>query len=83
MCLLFHGRECKICKFKTDKVYKNVEDIIEVHHIEPLSELNKPKIYDPIHDLIPLCPNCHAAIHKAKVGTYTPDELKKFMKKND
>jgi 5-methylcytosine-specific restriction protein A len=34
-----------------------------VHHIVQLSEIRREYKLDPIRDLIPLCPNCHAVIH--------------------
>ena len=39
------------------------KDIIEVHHIVPISEIGEKYVVDPVRDLIPICPNCHAAIH--------------------
>ena len=37
---------------------------IHVHHLKPLSEISKEYEVDPIGDLRPLCPNCHAMIHR-------------------
>jgi predicted HNH restriction endonuclease len=34
-----------------------------VHHLVPLSEIGEEYIVDPIKDLRPVCPNCHAALH--------------------
>lgn len=36
---------------------------IHVHHIVPLAEIRREYELDPIRDLIPVCPNCHAIIH--------------------
>ena len=55
--------------------YKLSDEKIEVHHIEPLSELRDAKVYNPITDLIPICPNCHEAIHSEKPAL-TPDQLR-------
>jgi len=63
LCLKIHGEICKVCNVDLKKLYNSSRAIIEVHHIEPLSELSEPKIYNPKTDLIPLCPNCHAAVH--------------------
>ncbi len=38
--------------------------IIHVHHLIPLGKLKTSYIVDPIKDLRPVCPNCHAVIHK-------------------
>lgn len=80
LCLSIHGEQCKICGFKTSEVYgQEHPSILEVHHIEPLSELENPRAYNPETDLIPLCPNCHRAIHK-RTPAYGPEELKEIMK---
>ncbi|MDC0048736.1 HNH endonuclease [Verrucomicrobia bacterium] len=76
MCIALHGNKCGVCGFEPSNFYSDkVNGIIEVHHIEPLSELNAPRIYDPLKDLIPLCPNCHRAIHKS-VPALSLDELR-------
>jgi 5-methylcytosine-specific restriction protein A len=38
---------------------------IHVHHLTPLSTINGEYEVNPISDLIPVCPNCHAMIHKS------------------
>ncbi|WP_416366797.1 HNH endonuclease [Pseudomonas sp. UFMG81] len=35
-----------------------------VHHIVPLSTIGAEYKLDPIKDLIPLCPNCHAVVRR-------------------
>ncbi|RME44545.1 MAG: HNH endonuclease, partial [Chloroflexi bacterium] len=37
---------------------------IHVHHVIPLSEIDSRYEVDPINDLCPVCPNCHAMIHR-------------------
>jgi 5-methylcytosine-specific restriction protein A len=79
LCLLIHGERCGVCGFTHKAAYGlEVGSILEVHHIEPLAEIDTPKPYDPRTDLIPLCPNCHRAIHK-KRPAFTPDELKELI----
>lgn len=81
LCLKIHGKTCSVCGFKPKDTYHcAVGDILEVHHIEPLSELEKVRVYDPSKDLVPLCPNCHRAIHTRRPA-YSLDELKNLMKK--
>ena len=46
--------------------------------IEPLADLDQPRAYDPSTDLIPLCPNCHRAIHR-QTPTLSPDELRELL----
>lgn len=78
LCIQIHGDFCNICGFIPSSHYPSLGSIIEVHHIEPLAELKRPKIYDPAKDLIPLCPNCHRAIHKRR-PPYMPDELRGLL----
>lgn len=64
-CIDHYGHSCQICKFDFEKSYGNIgKDFIHVHHIIPISEIKKNYIINPINDLIPVCPNCHAIIHK-------------------
>lgn len=81
-CIKYHGKRCSVCDIDFSEVYGDIgEGFIHVHHIKPLSELKRKYIVDPINDLIPVCPNCHAMLHKFKpVGTVR--ELKKLMRKN-
>ncbi len=80
LCISIHGDKCGICGFTTPDIYgSEMSSILEVHHIEPLSEIGQPKAYDPTTELIPLCPNCHRAIHKRKPA-FKPAELKVLMK---
>jgi 5-methylcytosine-specific restriction protein A len=39
---------------------------IQVHHLKPLAEVGGEYEVDPIADLRPVCPNCHAVIHTFK-----------------
>lgn len=79
LCFAIHGEVCCICGLDPKTLYgAEIGRILEVHHIEPLSEIVKAKVYNPRTDLIPLCPNCHRAIHKRKPA-YLPDELKDLL----
>ncbi|QBH97259.1 HNH endonuclease [Limnobaculum zhutongyuii] len=63
--LAIHGYTCSGCDLNMEEKYGNIAaGIIEVHHVKPISELGADYIIDPINDLIPLCPNCHAVVHK-------------------
>jgi 5-methylcytosine-specific restriction protein A len=81
LCLEIHGDRCSLCGFTSNNHYPSLGSIIEVHHIEQLSEIQRPRIYNPVTDLIPLCPNCHRAIHK-KRPPFTPSELRELYNEN-
>src|SRR5699024_3020730 len=60
-----HGVNCYACGFNFEEVYgERGKDFIEIHHIKPLSTLEKEVEIDPGTDLIPLCANCHRMVHR-------------------
>lgn len=64
-CLDHYGYACLACGFNFEDKYGELgEEFIHVHHIVPLSEVDSGYEVDPISDLRPLCPNCHAMIHR-------------------
>lgn len=64
-CLAHHGYKCAVCTFDFKEFYGSIgQDYIHVHHIVPLSERGKQYKLNPIKDLVPICPNCHAMIHR-------------------
>lgn len=80
-CLAAHGTTCAICGFDFAKTYgPDFAGIIQVHHIVPLHERARKHVVDPVRDLIPVCPNCHVALHSRPGGTYLPDELRELMR---
>lgn len=60
-----HGKlRCELCSFNfKDRFPFLSRDIIEVHHIQPLSELTSSTRIET-KDLMLLCSNCHCAIHQ-------------------
>ncbi|MDP9577367.1 UNVERIFIED_ORG: hypothetical protein J2X74_003184 [Bacillus sp. 1751] len=75
-CLDYHGYNCSICGFNFTKMYGDIgKDFIHVHHLLELHQLGKEYKVDPIADLRPVCPNCHAMLHKKKPA-YSIEELK-------
>ena len=58
LALLIHGHKCLACDLDPSKIYDNKNSIIEVHHLQPLSQNKEPRPYDPALDLVPkLSPN--------------------------
>ena len=81
-CLQANGTACAICGFDFAKAYgPEFAGIIQVHHITPLGEIGHEYHVDPVRDLIPVCPNCHVALHSKPGGTYTPDELSALLRR--
>ena len=82
-CIKHYGTKCFICHFNFEKTYGEIgKNFIHVHHVKPLSEINEEYKVNPIQDLRPVCPNCHAMIHKRKPA-YNIEEIKSLLVKND
>lgn len=63
-CLAHYGAVCTVCGFNAKDVYgDDFDGMIDVHHIHPLSLSDGARTVNPISDLIPVCSNCHKAIH--------------------
>lgn len=75
-CIKHYGVKCAACEFDFEVVYGEIgRDFIHVHHLTPLSEIREGYEVDPISDLRPVCPNCHAMLHRRN-PPFTIDELK-------
>lgn len=80
-CIAAHGCKCVVCGMDFEKVYGPIgRGYIHVHHIVPLSSIGKEYELDPINDLIPVCPNCHAMLHR-KDPPYKIEKLKNILRK--
>lgn len=77
-CLAHYGPSCQVCGFNFKAAYGLEEEFIHVHHIRSLAEIGKEYEVDPVRDLVPVCANCHSAIH-LKNPPYRPDELKAIL----
>jgi 5-methylcytosine-specific restriction protein A len=63
--LEIHGFICQGCDLRMADLYGPIgEGVIHVHHLEPVSLMDAPRVLNPATDLAPLCPNCHAIVHK-------------------
>jgi hypothetical protein len=76
-------RLCDVCDTEVASRYPWLENLIEVHHILPLSSpLHIDKGGTSINDLVGLCPNCHRATHAfyrselagQKISDFTSEE---------
>jgi len=66
-CLEYYGYDCYACGANMEKLYGEMgKEFIHVHHIVPLYEIKKKYCVNPIKDLRPICPNCHAITHRRK-----------------
>jgi len=79
-CIRAHGTSCCVCGFSFGSIYGPVaEGYTHVHHLHPLSEIGGEYVVDPIEDLRPVCPNCHAVLHRS-IPPYSIEEVQAFLK---
>jgi len=79
-CLTQYSHSCRVCNFNFEEFFGEVgKGFIHVHHIHQISEIGKEYKVDPIKDLVPVCPNCHAMIH-SKRPAFTIEEIKEIKK---
>jgi 5-methylcytosine-specific restriction protein A len=78
-CINHYGYLCTICNFDFRTNYGPIgEGFIHVHHLISLSEISENYKVNPIDDLRPVCPNCHAMLHRKKPA-YTIEEILKIL----
>lgn len=79
LCLAANGYSCKICGFDFEKKYGDIgHHFIHVHHIVPVSQMGEAYVINPLNDLIPVCPNCHAMLHRTN-PPISPEKLKQIL----
>ncbi|HMJ48402.1 MAG TPA: HNH endonuclease [Ferruginibacter sp.] len=76
LCIQHWKAVCAVCAFDFEEKYGDIgKGYIHVHHLIPVSQIGETYEVDPINDLRPVCPNCHAMLHRQK-ETLRIDELK-------
>ncbi len=79
-CIDEYGYKCVICNFDFEKIYGDIgHNFIHVHHVKPLYEIDEQYKIIPVQDLRPVCPNCHAMLHKRKPA-YSIEDIKNKIK---
>jgi 5-methylcytosine-specific restriction protein A len=74
---------CEICGFNFEKTYGQLgKGYIHVHHLKPLSSIKEEYRVNPKIDLIPVCANCHALIHRDGENVLAPNEIKCILAEN-
>ena len=80
ICIEIYGWKCIACGFDFQEKYGDLgKEYIEVHHLFPISQTEGEHNVDPEKDLVPLCANCHAMIHRLKDKEMTVKALKKCL----
>lgn len=80
--IAIHGLDCKACGFDFEKAYgEYAKGFIHVHHVVPISAYGGKKSVNPETDLVTLCANCHAVVHRKQDVTLSIEQLKEMLKR--
>lgn len=80
--IAIHGESCVACGFNFGSFYgEYASGYIQIHHTSPVSEYEKPRAVDPEKELVPLCANCHAVVHRRKDRILSVRELQGMITK--
>lgn len=83
LCIEHHGLDCVVCGFNFERTYgERAAGFIHVHHLTPISLQGGERDVDPVRDLRPICPNCHAVVHLGR-GCMSIEEARHLVCKHD
>jgi hypothetical protein len=78
-CIEHWGSSCEVCSFNFGQSYGDYgKGFIHVHHLKPLASIGRAYELDPIQDMRPVCPNCHAMLHHSE-QTLSIEELRRKL----
>lgn len=78
-CVDHYGCQCRVCDLDFETEYGEIgKDFIHVHHRILLSSVGEHYRVDPVEDLRPVCPNCHAMLHQ-KDPPFETEELREIL----
>lgn len=79
-CLKEFGYTCAVCEVKLSDIYGPIADqFIQVHHLRSITTHDGEHPVDPIEDLRPVCPNCHAIIHRRRPDHHDIGEVREMI----
>lgn len=82
-CITRYGAICQVCEFNFEAIYGAIgKGFIHVHHIVDIATVGESYQVDPINDLLPVCPNCHAMLH-TKTPAMSIEKLKQIIDSNN
>lgn len=81
-CLKHHGYRYAVCDLSFEDEYGEIgKGFIHVHHLKPLALTNPKYELDPVKDLRPVCPSCHAMLHRGDPPLTIPQLRRTVSKK--
>ena len=79
-CLKHYGAVCQVCDMDFKSKYGEVgEGFMHVHHKRPIAMLKANYTVNPLKDLVPVCPNCHAMLHRRE-PPFDVEQLRTLVK---
>jgi predicted HNH restriction endonuclease len=82
-CIQYYGTKCFLCGFDFVAKYGEVmAGFIHVHHLVSLSSVGEEYEVDPSEDLRPVCPNCHAVLHRRE-PPYSLEDVQRFLHRRE
>lgn len=79
-CIDHWGTSCVVCGFHFEAAYGQLgRGFVNVHHLTELSTLGADYELDAISELRPVCPNCHAMLHR-KIPALTIAQLRRRLR---
>lgn len=82
ICLSMHGCACRVCGLDFEERYGELgRGFIHVHHVEKIALAEDERPVDPAKDLVPVCPNCHAMLHR-RSPPLTPSALVRYLRRS-
>lgn len=80
-CIDHYGLDCVVCGLNFEERYGDVgRGFIHVHHEVSLNTIGREYFVDPVGHLKPVCPNCHAMLHRLE-PPYSIPELRARLKR--
>ena len=78
-CIRHNGTACVACGFDFFEAYGELGlGFIHVHHVSDVASQGETEI-DPKKDLVPVCPNCHAMLHRRAKPARSIEELREII----
>lgn len=75
-CIRHSGTVCVVCGFDFFEFYGELGlGFIHVHHVKDVAVQGETTV-DPKKDLVPVCPNCHAMLHRRSKPARTVEDLR-------
>ncbi|MCK7546225.1 HNH endonuclease [Marinobacter bryozoorum] len=80
ICIEHYGCSCVVCGFDFEQKYGDIgKGFIHVHHLRELASIGTEYQVDPLKDLRPVCPNCHAMLHRRRPAFSIEELLKQLV----